>query len=288
MNSGFNSLQVGYKRATWEYDLPYDPVSIPYRLATNSPYPRRRDYTDMGFNSLQVGYKPGILLPIVTNLLSFNSLQVGYKRLQVKRLGVTKLQFQFLIGWLQTKISLFILSTILSVSIPYRLATNLNLTYHTRFFSPCVSIPYRLATNRRDSQPVRRRGNVSIPYRLATNTISELEKMIEEYSFNSLQVGYKLSSQPKRRLHSKVSIPYRLATNLSASLNDGCTPKFQFLIGWLQTVPDVSFSRSNSKVSIPYRLATNKSDEYLCYFQYEKFQFLIGWLQTLADLLRDL
>ena len=58
----------------------------------------------MGFNSLQVGYKQNNKKFAIRNRQNcFNSLQVGYKQSTFVSPKTGKLQFQFLIGWLQTK-----------------------------------------------------------------------------------------------------------------------------------------------------------------------------------------
>ena len=54
-----------------------------------------------------------------------------------------------------------------------------------------------------------------------------------------------------------VSIPYRLATNFVLLILTDSRTRFQFLIGWLQTI-------TSHKIQV---------------FSF-KFQFLIGWLQT--------
>ena len=56
-------------------------------------------------------------------------------------------QFQFLIGQLQTVVSLEQFFNQCHVSIPYRLATNLTQQMGLIMQKQLVSIPYRLATN---------------------------------------------------------------------------------------------------------------------------------------------
>ena len=122
-----------------------------------------------------------------------------------------------------------------------------------------VSIPYRLATNQRRAS---KKNVKTVLFQFLIGwlqtPVSFIQSLFNLRCFNSLQVGYKLIDEGLGETWAKVSIPYRLATNLSASLNDGCIPKFQFLIGWLQTM-------SNGQSGTSLR---------------REFQFLIGWLQT--------
>ena len=107
----------------------------------------------------------------------------------------------------------------------------------------------------------------------------------------------------------RVSIPYRLATNVLSRvpfilrnrrfqfligwlqtvpyklLNAVVRKLFQFLIGWLQTHTGVfRLHKRTHRVSIPYRLATNIYRRGRYEPKKEKFQFLIGWLQTTKHL----
>ena len=121
----FNSSQVGYKLKEIIVD----------------------DEFSKSFNSLQVGYKLSLINAHAASGSSFNSLQVGYKPFSFScvlllyfvsipyRLAtngglicttvIFKLEFQFLIGWLQTCIVEVVQTANPRVSIPYRLATNL-------------------------------------------------------------------------------------------------------------------------------------------------------------------
>ncbi len=80
------------------------------------------------------------------------------------------MQFQFLIGWLQTLVCANKKQFPYVVSIPYRLATNPETKDPSSGLVPEVSIPYRLATNYTQKSQVHIESIVSIPYRLATNT----------------------------------------------------------------------------------------------------------------------
>ena len=99
-------------------------VSIPYRLATNS------------FEKLNQNYYQTVSIPyrLATNNIK-RGIEVG-----------NKIQFQSLIGWLQTSHKDRSLFCFFQVSIPYRLATNLGNSAMKKDFAS-VSIPYRLATN---------------------------------------------------------------------------------------------------------------------------------------------
>ena len=105
-----------------------------------------------------------------TTQQGFNSLQVGYKLfLTVETMDWKAVEFQFLIGWLQTILRVFqmLVQTVFQFLIGWLQTSPL----HT---------PSEL-----DAQ-------VSIPYRLATNLLNIHLILTRCYqSFNSLQVGYK-------------------------------------------------------------------------------------------------
>ena len=104
--------------------------------------------------------------------------------------------------------------TSLSVSIPYRLATNRHDTFFYERLIPIVSIPYRLATNHFSGFIDTPLQIVSIPYRLATNFCFYACRRLERFQFQFL-IGW------------LQTFTYYLNLVL-----DGW---FQFLIGWLQT-----------------------------------------------------
>ena len=147
-------------------------VSIPYRLATNLQAKVCLYSKKSCFNSLQVGYKHEFIA--YTHMgaeQSFNSLQVGYKlstlyTVQMDRRAVSIpyrlatnlrfnthndlliVQFQFLIGWLQTPDTSVFAPTVVSVSIPYRLATNIskpherNISWRFQFLIGWLQTPH--------------------------------------------------------------------------------------------------------------------------------------------------
>ena len=127
-------------------------VSIPYRLATNYLFDTSSAANIM-FQFL-IGWLQTHTTPNYTlvGVDSFNSLQVGYKPKQARQYS-----------------RLFQEKALPLVSIPYRLATNVETTV------------WKVVDN----------GVVSIPYRLATNQKSEKDNRKQQYCFNSLQVGYK-------------------------------------------------------------------------------------------------
>ena len=93
--------------------------------------------------------------------------------------------FQFLIGWLQTIFQERRRQHYLAVSIPYRLATNVEFEALDRHHLP-VSIPYRLATNYFGNFSDSSRSPVSIPYRLATNAINLIVSEMKHRMFQFL------------------------------------------------------------------------------------------------------
>ena len=123
-SSGFNSSQVGYKLQRSQALLPIDFVSIPHRQATNLPRVSKSikpepgfqfligrlqtgishiaTVVTSGFNSSQVGYKlfKSVVLPLP--VCRFNSSQVGYKPKIARTPTLASVEFQFLIGRLQT------------------------------------------------------------------------------------------------------------------------------------------------------------------------------------------
>ena len=144
------------------------------------------------FNPLQVGYK--LIFPICQTHFSlrFNPLQVGYK----PRGGE---------GGRNRP---------LYVSIPYRLATNLDLYYRDVLFHNCfnpLQVGYKLRWSLVEVLVIPQ--FQSLIGWLQTLTGNNAGQTPVD-SFNPLQVGYKLKKF--RRQHFRlcqVSIPYRLATN---------------------------------------------------------------------------
>ena len=145
-----------------------------------------------------------------------------------------KHQFQSLIGQLQIECAVWTLDDILEVSIPYRLATNMEL-FLLRLIKIKVSIPYRLATNwRADTLPLSH-------FRWFQSLIGQLQmsvmcgRQMIFWKFQSL-IG-QLQIITKQCLQASqycVSIPYRLATNTWGTTVGGTTTEFQSLIGQLQ------------------------------------------------------
>ena len=167
----FNSLQVGYKlqvettytnkKGMFQFLIGWLQTYMIYVFS---------EIPNMSFNSLQVGYKPllsqtGAAFPYHC----FNSLQVGYKlnlsnllcliytvsipyRLATnicycKDSILVYIRFQFLIGWLQTILLLFIFGFIIgfnSLQVGYKLGFRMETDT-----IQVVSIPYRLATNKK-------------------------------------------------------------------------------------------------------------------------------------------
>ena len=98
----FNSLQVGYKHRGAGKTPFYDEVSIPYRLATNGSSGFAYHEEMQGFNSLQVGYKQ--VFP--QSLYGDKRVSIPYRLATNRyflRVSTGINEFQFLIGWLQTK-----------------------------------------------------------------------------------------------------------------------------------------------------------------------------------------
>ena len=124
-----------------------------------------------------------------------------------------------------------------TVSIPYRLATNVNcIKEFLGFFE--VSIPYRLATNSFFLVGTIKRLSVSIPYRLATNG----EQNASQDNSKVVSIPYRLATNPdlisQPCSYRQVSIPYRLATNVLEKIKwEEKGFLFQSLIGQLQTLP---------------------------------------------------
>ena len=99
--------------------------------------------------------------------------------------------------------------------------------------------------------------------------------------FNSLQVGYKPSTESVSKAYASVSIPYRLATNEVIKMKLYVAKKeFQFLIGWLQTynlfAVSLSLLYSFNSLQVGYK----RRYEMFRIWDKVQFQFLIGWLQT--------
>ena len=76
------------------------------------------------FNPLQVRYKPAYERERNRNRVCFNPLQVRYKRVNICTMRIYSVQFQSLIGTLQTLPKLQQTRLAKVVSIPYRYATN--------------------------------------------------------------------------------------------------------------------------------------------------------------------
>ena len=121
----------------------------------------------------------------------FNPLQVGYKRMLWKMKQQLTFQFQSLIGWLQTKIFNRLSCSFLSVSIPYRLATN-----QIRFY---VSLALFLRFN-----------PLQVGYKLAEVVLPFFVPPLFQSLIGWLQTGL---MEMREEFLILVSIPYRLATN---------------------------------------------------------------------------
>ena len=122
----FNSLQVVYKPTLLGQMLSMSEVSIPYRQSTNAQDPKEESESVGSFNSLQVVYKPWIL----TLGMPFSSVSIPYRQSTNREKTPTpptpSLEFQFLIGSLQTKSTRFLQEHSDDVSIPYRQSTNVS------------------------------------------------------------------------------------------------------------------------------------------------------------------
>ena len=122
-------------------------VSIPYRLATNYEIERIVRGGIESFNPLQVSYKPSPdILPIKFDL-RFNPLQVSYKQTCVENIKEVIIQFQSLIGQLQTPGNKRGYVFEIYVSIPYRLATNVTSIFIQKISSECfnpLQVSYKL------------------------------------------------------------------------------------------------------------------------------------------------
>ena len=147
------------------------------------------------------------------------------------------MEFQFLIGWLQTyRLILMLFLVMRIVSIPYRLATNQDCQEFLQVQDIIVSIPYRLATNnykwKRTPHTITSFNSLQVGYKPGSASFF----IPTVVGFNSLQVGYKQKQASEKRPTScTVSIPYRLATNPYQRQGKAQNKGFQFLIGWLQT-----------------------------------------------------
>ena len=147
----FNPLQVSYKQMSKNLLFPFKTrfqsligqlqtllaiywlereakVSIPYRLATNSSRNIHKNAEQYLFQSLigqlQTNHYP---LPFCPKRYCFNPLQVSYKLNRKFATSSKDKGFQSLIGQLQTCEKLCPVYHRETVSIPYRLATNLSL-----------------------------------------------------------------------------------------------------------------------------------------------------------------
>ena len=157
-----------------------------------------------------------VLMNGIITLLRFNSLQVGYK--QGRKLGLD-LYYS-------------------AVSIPYRLATNLKKENGRIWLEPAFQFLIGwLQTYSKTSQQslkIQSFNSLQVGYK---HTMLYVFLGGVTYGFNSLQVGYKHGSGDARvQSVYVVSIPYRLATNLPCHVKPLQIIRFQFLIGWLQTI----------------------------------------------------
>ena len=105
----FNPLQVGYKHAVLFYQtLRSVSVSIPYRLATNAMLIA----AGLTVRRVSIPYRLAtnsrVHFYVPNSKECFNPLQVGYKRYFWKYTVNHDIQFQSLIGWLQTFIVVFV------------------------------------------------------------------------------------------------------------------------------------------------------------------------------------
>ena len=210
-------------------------VSIPYRLATNGQslkVPQER-------NEVSIPYR------LATN----KTLQACIDALQK--------QFQFLIGWLQTQFN------VLPVVSVYQSFNSLQVGYKRILYSqgrlrkesfnslqvgykpivittlPCrtlcfnsLQVGYKLFLITLHSSKILRFNSLQVGYKLKIS----MRCKISRFCFNSLQVGYKRS---------------RTAFLLCFSF------LFQFLIGWLQTVIEISgnetFDYSFNSLQVGYK-----------------------------------
>ena len=144
------------------------------------------------FNSLQVGYKPDIIVSADCTVDDgFNSLQVGYKLVGREPRYFRFFQFQFLIGWLQTRTQKNTVLVLCAVSIPYRLATN-------AYLRPILSVSTQfqfligwLQTKRTYHIIVLNENKFQFLIGWLQTKILIVNKYPLIKSFNSLQVGYK-------------------------------------------------------------------------------------------------
>ena len=132
MSFPFVSVSIPYRLATnfwgfpcWSFCFPF--VSIPYRLATNRALCCSHWGCLEEFQFL-IGWLQTIINEPKRGIGKRFQFLIGWLQ-TVKAFFPTfpEYMFQFLIGWLQTMIFLSILFWIFLVSIPYRLATNLDL-----------------------------------------------------------------------------------------------------------------------------------------------------------------
>ena len=101
-------------------------VSIPYRLATNRETEMTVKEVNESFNPLQVSYKPWVYIEHFFVGGCFNPLQVSYKRHRCSFTCQTFQSFNPLqVSYKRIMVEL-IKHLLVRVSIPYRLATNLN------------------------------------------------------------------------------------------------------------------------------------------------------------------
>ena len=148
------------------------------------------------------------------------------------------------------------MANLLSVSIPYRYATNA-VASSAKTEGIRVSIPYRYATNHRKVILARR----SEMFQFLIGTLQTrpgryCRSFSDQFQFliGTLQT---LLAHPKPASRNAVSIPYRYATNRWQIDDSGAIMRFQFLIGTLQTPAGGDGGVLGVYVSIPYRYATN-------------------------------
>ena len=261
-----------------------DFVSIPYRLATNDTIEITFTNLVVSFNSLQVGYKQksrdrgrcercivSIPYRLATNLVLNGKYAVERK-------------FQFLIGWLQTQLSLCNGMAFTLVSIPYRLATNefpsktstrgesafqfligwLQTSAAVSFFSSFAQFQFLIGWLQTPTSPIcSTNGSASFnSLQVGYKPDKDRKGVYNHLGFNSLQVGYKQKGEvfettPERGFNS-LQVGYK--RKIFFCYTQTISLQFQFLIGWLQTLPSGT--------------AVLKS---------RQFQFLIGWLQTFIE-----
>ena len=142
------------------------------------------------------------------------------------------------------------------VSNPYRYSTNFaDYILFVQLYH--VSNPYRYSTNNEALRETTEQQQVSNPYRYSTNSVPR-RNVVSVFSFKPLQVFYKLrqfdrsiqlfSSFKPLQVFYKQTAPFFIRS---------LTPRFQTLIGILQTQKLLPSIFCSFYVSNPYRYSTN-------------------------------